>query len=113
MSFGKMRARIALVRTDTVKDAEGFSQPVDKVLAHVRAYMEERHGSEKWANRAAFSEATALFRFRRIPHVDVSPALVILCDGCRYGIVSVEDVKGRGLYLEALAKKVEATDGKG
>ena len=44
----------------------------DKVLAEVRAYHEARHGSERWANRAAFSEATDLFCFRAIPGVEIS-----------------------------------------
>ncbi len=32
-------------------------------------------------------------------------------DGEEYEITSVEDVKGRGMYLEVLAKKVVATNG--
>ena len=83
----------------------------DKVLAEVRAYHEARHGSERWANRAAFSEATDLFRFRAIPGVEVSTKLFLLCEGCRYDITSVEDVKGRGMYVEILAKKVVAANG--
>jgi hypothetical protein len=31
---------------------------------------------------------------------------VILCGDDRFEITSVEDVKGRGMYLEVLAKKV-------
>jgi SPP1 family predicted phage head-tail adaptor len=111
MSYGKMRSRIDIAHTASVKDSEGFATAQDTVLASVRAYKEEQHGSEIWANRAAFSEATALFRFRKIPQVEINTSLVILCDGCRYDIVSVEDVKGRGMYLELLAKKVVASDG--
>lgn len=36
----------------------------------------------------------------------------IICDDCRYDIVSVEDVKGRGMYIEVLAKRSEPTIGK-
>ena len=64
MSYGKMRTLVQLLSTEAVKDAEGFATQQDKVLAEVRAYHEARHGSERWANRAAFSEATDLFRFR-------------------------------------------------
>lgn len=81
------------------------------MLAEVRAYHEARHGSERWANRAAFSEATDLFRFRAIPGVEVSTKLFLICEGCRYDITSVEDVKGRGMYVEILAKKVVASCG--
>ena len=65
----------------------------------------------RWANRAAFSEATDLFRFRAIPGVEVSTKLFLICEGCRYDITSVEDVKGRGMYVEILAKKVVAANG--
>lgn len=61
--------------------------------------------------RAAFSEATDLFRFRAIPGVEVSTKLFMICEGCRYDITSVEDVKGRGMYVEILAKKVVAANG--
>lgn len=72
-----------------------------------RAYREGRHGSERWANMAAFWEATDLFRFRVIPGVSVTTDLALLCDGDRFEITSVEDVKGRGMYLEVMAKVVK------
>ena len=106
MSYGKMRTPVQLLSTEAVKDAEGFATQQDKVLAEVRAYHEARHGSERWANRAAFSEATDLFRFRIIPGVSVTTDLALLCDGDRFEITSVEDVKGRGMYLEVMAKVV-------
>ena len=95
----------------TLLPVMSFAAQQDKVLAEVRAYHEARHGSERWANRAAFSEATDLFRFRAIPGVEVSTKLFLLCEGCRYDITSVEDVKGRGMYVEILAKKVVAANG--
>ena len=111
MSFGKMRTPVQILSTEAVKDAEGFSTQQDTVLANVRAYHEARHGSERWANRAAFSEATDLFRFRAIPGVEISTKLLLRCEGCRYDITSVEDVQGRGMYGEILAKKVVASCG--
>ena len=107
MSYGKMRTPVQLLSTEAVKDAEGFATQQDKVLAEVRAYHEARHGSERWANRAAFSEATDLFRFRIIPGISVTTDLALLCDGDRFDITSVEDVKGRGMYLEVMAKVVK------
>ena len=107
MSYGKMRIPVQLLSTESVKDAEGFATQQDKVLAEVRAYHEARHGSERWANRAAFSEATDLFRFRIIPGVSVTTDLALLCDGDRFEITSVEDVKGRRMYLEVMAKVVK------
>ena len=92
-------------------DTEGFSVPGDMILASVRAYHEGRHGTQVWANRAAFSEATDLFRFRVIPGLTVTTEHLLICDSGRYHIVSVEDVKGRGMYVEVLAKQVEAARG--
>ena len=111
MSFGKMNVRISIAEETILKDAEGFATKTDNILASLRAYREGRHGSQKWVNRAAFSEATDLFRFRTIPGLTVTTEHVILCDGERYEITSVEDVKGRGMYIEALAERIEAAHG--
>ena len=106
-----MSVRILIAEETVKKDAEGFATKTDNILASVHAYREGRHGSQKWVNRAAFSEATDLFRFRTIPGLTVTTEHVIFCDGERYEITSVEDVKGRNMYLEVLAKHTEATHG--
>ena len=111
MSFGKMNGFADIISVKRVKDSEGFSTTVDEILASVRVYREGRHCSQRWANLATFSEATDLFRFRVIPGLVVSTDHIIVCDGGRYNITSVEDVKGRGMYIEVLAKKVESTNG--
>ena len=64
------RQFVDIISDKPVKDSEGFTEKGDVILASVRAYKEDRHGSEKWANRAAFSQASALFRFRRIPNLE-------------------------------------------
>ena len=111
MSFGRMNTLISIAREVVTKDAEGFATKTDQILFSLFAYREGRHGSQKWVNRAAFSEATDLFRFRAIPGLTVTTEHVILCDGERYEITSVEDVKGRGMYIEALAERIEAAHG--
>ena len=111
VSFGKMNVRISIAEETIVKDAEGFATKTDTILTSLHAYREGRHGSQKWVNLAAFSEATDLFCFRKIPGLTVTTEHVILCDGERYEITSVEDVKGRGMYLKVLAKRIEATHG--
>ncbi|ROR28103.1 SPP1 family predicted phage head-tail adaptor [Mobilisporobacter senegalensis] len=111
MSLGKMNTFIEIISVETIKDSEGFGTVKDTILASLRAYKEVQHGSEKWANRAAFSEATALFRFRKIPEIEVSTEMVIVTDDGRYEITSVEDIKGRGMYIEVLAKRVVASSG--
>ena len=112
MSFGRMNTLISIAQEVVTKDPEGFATKTDNILVSIHAYREGRHGSQKWVNRAAFSEATDLFRLRAIPGLTVTTAHVILCGDDRFEITSVEDVKGRGMYLEVLAKKVTA-DGKG
>ena len=107
MSYGKMNTFIDIIEKVTVKDHEGFKTEVDNIIASVKAYREGRHGNEKWANRATFSEATDLFRFRRIPNVTVTTSMVLVNKEGRFEITSVEDVKGRGMYIEVLAKEVK------
>ena len=107
MSFGKMNSFIDIISIENVIDEEGFSEKIENVVASVRAYKEDRHGTQKWANMAAFSEATTLFRFRKIPDVNITTKLYILHEGIRYDIISVENVRERGMYIEVMTKKVE------
>ena len=102
-----------IVKTKRVKDSEGFTHTEDEVLASIRVYREGRHGSQRWANLAAFSEATDLFRFRCIHGLTVTTDHVLVTADGRYDIVSAENVKGRGMYIEVLAKRSESTVGKG
>ena len=110
MALGRMNTFIDITGVEPTKDAEGFVTQSDIVVASVRAYVEDRHGSVAWRNRAAFSEATALFRFRVIPGVTVTTANVIVCGGDRYKILSVEDVKRRNMYYEVLAERIVPTE---
>ena len=107
MSFGGMNTFIDIVKPVITKDADGFKVQTDEILASVHAYREGRHGSERWANRAAFTDATDLFRFRCIPDLNITENMVITCADGRFEITSVEDVKGRGMYIEVLAKEVK------
>ena len=112
MSYGKMNTIVDIVKPTVTTDEDGFRIVSDEVLATVRAYREGRHGSERWANRAAFTDATDLFRFRVIPKLPVGTDMALVCGEDRFEITSVEDVKGRGMYVEVLARKVESS-GKG
>ena len=111
MGLGLMNKKAQLcILTNTI-DSEGFSGRTVEVLAEIRVFVEGRHGSERWANLAAFSEATELFRFRKLPNITVTTKHYILYENERYDILSVEDVKGRNMYIEVLAKKVVASNG--
>lgn len=105
MSFGKMNTFIDIIETVKVKDNEGFVTEKDNIVASVRAYKEERHGSLKWANMAAFTNADALFTFRRIPGVEIKTGMMIVCDTGRYKVISIENL--RGMYIEVAGEKIE------
>lgn len=111
MSIGRINTQIQIVQTVTTKDDEGFSEKADVVLASVHAYREGRHGSERWVDLTAFSDCTDLFRFRVIPSLAVTTELSILCGTERFQIISVENIRGRNMYLEVLAKKVVTSHG--
>ena len=111
MAFGKMNAFIDIVESSISKDSEGFATSADLVLKSVRAYREDRHGTTMWANRAAFSTASCLFRFRVIPNIEITTKLQILCGGKRYKILSVEDIRNRGMYTECLCERLEVSKG--
>jgi len=106
VSFGKLNAFIEIVSSKPTKDAEGFATSGDTVLANVRAYFEPKNSTERWRNNAVFAEATALFRFRVIPGLKIETSHFIICNGERYNILSVEDVRQKGMYIEAFAKAV-------
>lgn len=105
MSFGRMNTFIDIIDRVTEKDSEGFSSQNNKVVASVRAYKEEKHGSMKWANMAAFTSADAIFKFRIILDVEIKTGMMITCNTGRYKIISVEYL--RGMYIEIAAEKIE------
>lgn len=113
MSVGQMNHFIEIARLATEKDNEGFAKTKYESMTKVRAYHEVRHSSQRWVDSAAFSESTDLFRFRRIPKMTLTTSHIIICDGVRYDVTSVDDVVGRGMYVEVLAKRTDMTNGKG
>ena len=109
MSYGKMNCSIDIVSTVPIKDGDGFAIKSDTILATVRACKEERRGSEKWANMAAFSEAGVLFSFRSIPDVIVNESLTIIENGKRYSIMDAQYGRGHGMYVECLCRLIEGS----
>ena len=106
MSFGKMNTRIDIIDTVSAKDDEGFSSKGEEIIASVRAYKDDQHGSRKWANMAAYTKANATFQIRKIPDVYIEPGMLIRWDTVEYKIISVENI--RGIYIEIAAEKIEA-----
>ena len=109
MSFGKMNTKIRIISKKKVLDDEGFSHMEETTVAEVRAYREGRHGSKKWANMAQFSDATELFQIRVIPGVEITKDMRIICEERTFEIKSTENVKGRKMYLEVMAREITAS----
>lgn len=103
----KLKDFIELIRVRQGTDEDGFPIEKDEVLASVRAYREDRYGSETWKNRSLFSKATTLFRIRAIPGIALDTRCVVVTEDGRYNILSIEDIRHKGLYWEILAEKVE------
>ena len=112
MSYGKMNTFIDIIGTEPIKDAEGFVTKGDQILASIRAYKEVRNTTAKWeriVENAAFSSANTMFRFRSVPALTLSTSHFISDKDGRYNVISVENVKGRGMYVEVLAEKIEGS----
>ncbi|GHV09595.1 hypothetical protein FACS1894217_14170 [Clostridia bacterium] len=112
MAYGKMNTNIDIISTTPTKDAEGFTTTGDTIVASVRAYKEARNTSARWERiigNAAFASVTAIYRFRKIPDLTVDTTLFIADMDGRYNIVSAEDVRERGMYVEVLAEKTEGS----
>ena len=63
----------------------------------------------RWIFYLTNTTATALFRFRKIPGLTVDTSLYIICEEKRYRIISAENIRGRGMYVEVLTEIQEGT----
>ena len=111
MSIGQLKIPVEIYETAILTDDEGFAIKVEKLILVTKAYREDRHGSEAWKNRASFSSATTLLRIRKNPNVKITSDHFILLDGERYNVISVDDIKDNGMYLEILAERIFASKG--
>ena len=57
----------------------------------------------------ANNDEKTMFRFRKIPGLTVTTSHFISEADGRYNIINAEDVRGRGMYIEVLAEKLEGT----
>ncbi len=111
LRIGRLTAMLTILRKTRDTDDEGFSDQTLTAVATVPCYRERRSASLSRTNDATFSEATDLFQFRVVSGVTFSTDYVIECGGERFTPLSVEDIKGRGVYIEAFARKVVSTSG--
>ncbi|MGV9196410.1 head-tail adaptor protein [Arcanobacterium canis] len=101
MSFGLMRHTIKIYAPGHATDHAGFHTNQPTLKATVRAAVEHRHATSAWVNRAAFSKATVMFRFRLHPAWRVDERDLFEFEGHTYFIDSVEIIGNR--YVEVLA----------
>ena len=101
-----MNCLISIVKRTISTDSEGFKTEKESTVLETRCYHEQQHDSQKWANLAAFSEATDRFVLRCVPGVTVKAGYFLDCHGTRYKILSAENVGERNMYLEIYAQKV-------
>lgn len=104
-TLGKMSEHIDLIQPIVSKDAAGFATTGDEVIASVRAYMEVRHASPAWVNRAAYTKADLLFKVRAIPGIKITEAMQI---SSAHGRCVIDAVEYLGRYVEILAHRTEA-----
>lgn len=103
MSFGKMNQQLMFFDKSFTTTPAGFQEGFYRLVRVVRGYREGRHGNAAWANRAAFTKSTDLFRIRAIPDLKLDESMLILHGGQWFEIDSIEDIRGQGRYLEILA----------
>ena len=107
----RMNDFIDIIERRVDKDAEGFGQESDVVLASVRAEKSYVAMTETDTNNATFAIQTAVFKLRRIPGLTIHPDLFITDAAGQYNITAVDDVSGRGMYLVVTAQRVAASEG--
>ena len=103
-----MTESISIVTWNTTFDAEGFSTVTDQTVCTIRAAVEYRHGNTSWRNRAAFSSSTVKFTARFRP--DVLADMIVVHNGQRYTIDSVENVANRSMWMEILAHETKPSE---
>ncbi|MCI6360555.1 MAG: phage head closure protein [Eubacterium coprostanoligenes] len=113
MALGRMDTPITILTTSKVMDEQGFATTKTHPIACVRAYKEDKNTTEKWSNRAMFQDASSLFRIRYIPNKTITTNMQIECYDGTYDITSVENIRGKNMYIEILGKKVVAPNAKG
>ncbi len=105
MSFGLMKHQLQILTPAVSTDAAGFHTADTELKAEVLASVEHRHATSSWVNRAAFTKATVLFRFRTHPDWSVDERNLIDYQNTLWAIDSVEVIGSR--YIEVLAHRTD------
>ena len=105
MSISELNAPIEIYEISYGKDSDGFPVKEEKLVAKVHAKREVKNSTEKWQNKAILQDATCIFKLRYIPSLTLDTSMEIVCLNERYNILSLENVRGRNMYYEIIARK--------
>ena len=110
VSLGMMRTPITVQSKTVTTDTEGFPTSTPAKVLDTYAYREQRQATEVWRNRAEYTDATDMFVIRK-PAAAIKTDMVIVCGDETFEIRAVDSIKGRGMYLQILAREVVPSGG--
>lgn len=99
---GELRTKITLKKRVITQDAGGSQVPAYTTIADVWAKWENAHGMEavQASSNTALRSATVTVRYRN----DVDETCVIVKGGQIWDIVSTDNIRERGEYIELRAQ---------
>lgn len=103
---GEMRTRVTLQSRSVSVETGGFQTPGWSTIAQVWAKWVNVHGGEAWQAASLQAEQAATVTIRYRSDVDVSCAVLKGAD--RYEIVSLDNVRERGEYIELKVKRMRS-----
>lgn len=80
--------------------------PLASLKTPLRDGDSERPDDEAYADSLFINANSRKRRIYRIPGLTVDTTLFIVCESGRYRIISAEDVRGRGMYIEVMVEKI-------
>jgi len=111
VSFGKMTTPVVLIGLGEYSigdDGSAVDNPYN--IKRTFAYMEQRNFGKRWINLAEWTEASVMFRLCFDPSLvldDIRRVQVDKPSGKTYKVLSIENVRGRSMYIEILAELIE------
>ena len=108
LRLGRLSGKMNVYRKIKTQDADGFTVQTEELMFTVRCYREGRLGGTSEANLTLQTAATDIFQVEAIPGFEFTREYLIEHNGQRFEILDVDAVKGRGFYVEILAKRLES-----
>lgn len=101
---GELRTSITLQNRTLTANTGGFASPAWADIATVWAKWVNLHGSEAWQAQSiqAIGSATVLIRYRS----GIDETCAVLKGDVRYEILSIDNVRERGEYLELKVRRM-------